>query len=165
MTHHAFCLRFRSVGGDCGSVGAVVTSWILCCVRGDAQTVTPVVLLVWATVPIVAVGTLAEITAERSDRAAGVLPYLGAVGNALVWLGAALLKIVVTSCLLWTGAGSRDMAALVLESAGLFAPELLGLVAMWTARGLWARANKLLRSKVERLERTLRKGVFATSIK
>lgn len=107
--------------------------------------------LAWVTVVIVIVGALAEILAECSERAVGRFPYLGSVGNGLVWLGAALLEMVITTYLLWAGEGARDVTALVREAAGLFAAELLGLVAMWIARGLWTSA-KLLRSSIKRLK-------------
>ena len=102
--------------------------------------------LAWITIPIVVVGALAEVAVEFSDCAANRLPYLGAVGNGLIWLGAALLEIVVTSYLLWTGARIRDVVELLREAAGFIALELLGLVSMWIGRGLWTRAKLLSKS-------------------
>ena len=83
----------------------------------------PVVFwLAWTVVTSVIVGALAEITAECSDRAMGLLPYLRAVGNGLIWLGAALLEVVVTSYLLWEGANDKKRcrySARVCQSVGL----------------------------------------------
>ena len=116
--------------------------------------------LAWAAVPIAIVGAVAEITVEFSERAARRLRYLGAVGNALIWLSAGLLEVVVTSYLLWTGAGLRGTGDIAREIAGLFVLELLGLVSMSMARFLWTRA-KLLRASVKRLEEPLRKrGIY-----
>lgn len=98
-------------------------------------------ILAWSTVAVVIVGALAEIVAACFDRAVRRLPYLGVVGNGLVWLGAAMLEMVVATYLLWTGNGVRNVADLLREAAGLFTLELLGLVSMWIARGLWMNAK------------------------
>ena len=118
--------------------------------------------LTWTIVTIVVVGTLAEITAACSDRVTRRLPYLDVFGNGLVWLGSALLEMVITTYLLWTGNGVRDVNALVLEAAGLFALELLALILIWIARGLWLSAT-LLRSSVKHLKETLKEIVESTS--
>lgn len=118
----------------------------------------------WTTVTIAVVGALVEIAAGCSDRALARLPYLGAVGNACIWFGAALLEVVVTLYLLYVGAGITGDAELAREGAVLFVLEILGLVAMWVARGLWTRA-KLLRSSMGRLERPPRKGVMSAPLK
>lgn len=89
------------------------------------------VWLAWITITLVVSGAVAEITAERSDRAAGRLPYLGAVGNGLIWLGAALVKVVVASDIIW-GSAIRDMGTItVVKGVVLFSlEELRGLVSM-----------------------------------
>ena len=114
--------------------------------------------MAWTVVTSVIVGALAEIIAECSDRAVGLFPYLRAVGNGLIWLGAALLEVVVTSYLLWEGANKKDAFAIVHESAGLLVLELMGLAVMWIARGMWERA-KFLRASVKSLERPLRRTI------
>lgn len=151
------------------ALGVIAVSSVLLSLPGlyDVSEDTPQRLpvffyLVWTIIAVVVAGVLAEITAERCDRAAGRFPYLGAVGNALVWLGAALIEIVVTSYLLWTGAGIKDFVELVVEAAGLFSLELLGLLAVWVARFLWTR-HKLLRS-VKVLEGPLKKSITSTPI-
>lgn len=115
----------------------------------------------WTIGALVIVGALAEVVAGCSDRAAGRLPYLGAVGNALIWLGAALLEVLVTVYLLWASTGTVDVATVAREVFGLFVLELLGLVFMWIARGLWTR-SKLLRSSVKSLGGPMREAVCAT---
>lgn len=111
-------------------------------------------------VAIVIIGALAEVMAECSDRAARRLPYLGTVGNGLIWLGAASLEVVVTVFLVATGTGNRDADFLAGEVAGIVAVELLGVVAMWIARFLWTRA-KLLKS-VKRIQGALSKRASET---
>lgn len=145
------------------ALGVVVVSSVLLSLPGlygrsnDTFYRLPVLfVLAWATVPIAMVGALAEIAVEFSDRAARRLRYLGAVGNALIWLSAGLLEVVVTSYLLWTGAGLRDTGDIAREIAGLFILELLGLVSMSLARFLWTRAT-ILRASVKRLHEPLRK--------
>lgn len=147
------------------ALGVVAVSSVLLSLPGfygvsdDTSNRLPVLFwLAWTGIPIVVVGALGEATAECSDRAAGRFPYLSAVGNGLIWLGAALLEVVVTSYLLWTGGGIKDAAELAREAAGLFALELLALVAMWTARVLWTRA-KLLSASVNILQGPLRIGI------
>lgn len=120
--------------------------------------------LTWTAIMIASSGALAEIAAGCSNRVAGRLPFLGAIGNGLVWLAAALLEVLVTLYLLWTGAEMRDAPDLVLAVVGLFLLELLGLAAMWIARGLWTRA-RLLRSSLKTLEGPLRGGATPTSSK
>lgn len=145
------------------AVGVVVVSSVLLSLPGFYSTSDettkrlPVVfLLAWTSVISVIVGVLAEITAECSGKATRIIPYIRVVGNGLIWFGAALLEVVVTSYLLWEGANQKDVTAMVRESAGLLILELLGLMAMWIARGLWERA-KLLRASVKLLDRPLRK--------
>lgn len=110
-------------------------------------------------VAVVIVGALAEAVVECSDRAARRLPYLGAVGTVFIWLGAALPEVFVTLYLLWRGIGIRDADTMAREVAGLFSLELLGLVSMWIARGLWTRA-KLLRSSVQSIKGPVREIIF-----
>ena len=150
------------------ALGVVVVSSVLLSLPGfygvsnDTSNRLPVLFwLAWTVIPMVVVGALVEVTAERYDCAAGRFPYLGAAGNGLIWLGAALLEVVVTSYLLWTGGGITDVAELAREAAGLFALELLALVAMWIARALWTRA-KLLGALLNRLDGPLRKGGMFT---
>ena len=122
-------------------------------------------LLAWTIVPIPVVGALVEITAEYSDYATSRVPYLGAVGNGLIWFGAALLEVTVTWYVLWTGAKITDIGALALEAAGLFILELLGLVSMWAARCLWTRAKLMSAQSVKRLERSLSRRASSTRSK
>ena len=150
------------------ALGVVVVSSVLLSLPGfygrseDTFYRLPVLFrLAWATIAIVTVGALSEITVESSDRAARRLPYLGAVGNALIWLGAALLEVVVTSYLLWTGAGIRETGDIARELAGLFALELLGVVSMSIARVLWTKSKLLL---VKRLQEPLRKRATSTRV-
>lgn len=143
-------------------VGAI--AWVLLTLPGFF-TGSGFFALAWITVPLVVVGALIEISAEYSDRAASRFPYLGAVGNGLIWLGAALLEVTVTSYVLWEGAGITNLAELALEAAGLFVLELLGLVSMWLARGLWTRAKVLSAPSVKRLESSLSKRMMFTRTK
>eukprot|EP00904_Undaria_pinnatifida_P010704 jgi/Undpi1/6764/HiC_scaffold_21.g09243.m1 len=147
------------------TLGVVVVSSVMLSLPGfysvsdDTYKRLPVFLwLAWATVPIVVVGALAEIAMEFSDSAAGRLPYLGAVGSGMIWLGAALLEVVVISYLLWTGGGIRDIGEIAREAASFVALELLGLVSMWAAHGLWSRA-KVLSAAVKLLKVPLRTHV------
>lgn len=118
-------------------------------------------VLTWTTVTLVVVGALAETTAVCSDRAFRRVPYIGGVGNGLVWLGSALLEMVITTYLLWTGTGVRDVTSLVVEAAGLFTLELLGLIVMWIARSLWLSAT-LLKMSVKSLKGPVKKTVDST---
>ncbi|CAN0506712.1 unnamed protein product, partial [Scytosiphon promiscuus] len=77
------------------------------------------------------------------------LPYLGAFGNGLIWLCAALNEVILRIYFRYAETLIRDFPSLAREVGGLFAVELLGLVAMWIARGLWTKA-KLLRASLKR---------------
>lgn len=116
-------------------------------------------IIAWSELSIIAlvvVGALAEITGECSDRAARRFPYLGAVGNGLIWLGAALNEVILIIYFRYADTLIRDFPSLAREVGGLFAVELLGLVAMWIARGLWTKA-KLLRASLKSSKGPLRK--------
>lgn len=120
-------------------------------------------------------GTLAEVVAYYCSSAArSRLPYLGAVGNALIWVGSALIEIVVTAYLLWrieyrnqfpiseedlrldpavsqSEIDAKNQAAdettwpVLKEAAqGLIVLEALGLLVMWIARALFTRAKVTL---------------------
>lgn len=115
----------------------------------------------WSIIIIVVCGVLAETKAEFSNRAARQLPHLGAVGNGLIWLGAALLEIAATSYIIWEGDGPKDVITFAKEIAFLFALELLAVVSIWIARGLWTRV-KLLRSSVRSLTGPLRTITVST---
>ncbi len=124
-------------------------------------------------------GTLAEVKYYCSGGASpSRLPYLGAVGSALIWVGSALIEVVVTAYLLWRIEYRNQFPIseedLLLDSAvsqweidaknqaadettwpvlkdaaqGLIVLEALGLLVMWIARALFARAKAtLLRAK------------------
>lgn len=144
------------------TMGVIPVAWMLSTYPGgygdsDEAFFRAVAWLVWAVFATAAFGVLVE-SAENSDRAARVCPYIGAVGNGIVWLGVASLEVVVTSYLLLAGAGVQDSGDLVREVGGLIALELLALVTMLVARGLWTRAV-ILRSSVKVLEGPLKHAV------
>ncbi|CAN0473699.1 unnamed protein product, partial [Hapterophycus canaliculatus] len=74
------------------------------------------------------------------------LPYLSALGNALLWLGVAALEILVVAYFVWQAAGDGDLRSwdiLADEITGLLLVEALALLALWAARVLWTRAKLL----------------------
>lgn len=124
----------------------------------------PEACLVWGAVASAVAGVLMEAipAVARSDRdpatAGRELPYLGASGHALLWLGVAALEVLVALFLVreaggraaTAAAGQRKTLAGVLkdgEMVGLVAVEAVALLTMWIARGLWTRARLLLAVK------------------
>jgi len=104
----------------------------------------------------VGVGLLAEVAwallpSDPTDAAR--LPYLGAFGSAMIWLGLAALEILIASFLVWAagaaeedGGPGRTWAALLAEDGeiiGLVVLEAVALGAMWAARLLWTRETLL----------------------
>ena len=119
--------------------------------------------LVWMAVASAIAGVLFEAIPAGFDRAAARLPFLGAVGHALLWLGIAALEVLVAFFLVReeqggegsatsvatpaAAVGQRKTLAAVLEDdgemVGLVVVEAVALVAMWIARVLWTRARLL----------------------
>lgn len=121
----------------------------------------PEAWLVWAAVASAVVGVLLEAIPAVSYRVAGKVPFLGAFGHALLWLGVAALEVLVASFLVRgvaekdsattaVGRRQRDSLAATLEDGemvGLVVVEAVALLAVWAARGMWARARLLLAVK------------------
>ncbi|CAM9351994.1 unnamed protein product [Ectocarpus sp. 6 AP-2014] len=103
--------------------------------------------LVWAAAGGAAVGALAELLATEYFLTKGRLPYLGAFGNGLVWLGSAAMEVIVASFLVWEGERVTTWELLRDGVIGLVTVEFGGLLAMWAARFLWTRAKLLLAAK------------------
>jgi len=121
-------------------------------------------------------GTLVEVTCYYSGAARERAPYLGTFGNALIWLGSALIEIVVTAYLLWRleyrvqfpiseedllldpevsqseidaknqAADQKTWPVLKDAAEGLIVLEALALLVMWIARALFTRAKATLLS-------------------
>lgn len=119
-------------------------------------------------------GTLAEVAYYCSGAARERFPYLGAAGNALLWLGSALIEVVVTAYLVWrleyrvifpiseadlladAGVSQAEIddknerameqtwPVLMAAAVGLVVLEALALLVMWIARALSARAKTTL---------------------
>lgn len=75
-------------------------------------------------------GALAELFATEFFLAKGRLPYLGAFGNGLVWLGSAAMEVIVASFLVWEGERVTTWELLRDGVIGLVTVELAGLLAM-----------------------------------
>lgn len=99
-------------------------------------------------------GTAAEIVFHRSARAHARLPYLGAFGNALIWLSSGVIEVLVTAYLVWRlqfWKGQDDdeeeestWPVLVGAVIGLVILEAVALLAVWAARFFFARAKSVL---------------------
>lgn len=96
-------------------------------------------------------GAMIEVLFFCSGTAANLLPYLGALGNALIWLGAGLTEVGVTLYLTWrlepSDFFSRDddmWSDIGYEVIGLIVFEVLGLIAMCAARVLLTKARRAL---------------------
>lgn len=100
--------------------------------------------LTWASAATAIVGAVAEYAAELPDYWGRGRPYLGVLGNALVWLGAATLEVVVAAFQTWRVTLSPGPAVFLNEIAGLVAMEVVALVSMWSARFLWVRSKEML---------------------
>ena len=98
----------------------------------------------WASAAVAIVGAVVEWAAERPDRWGRRRPNLGVLGNALVWLGAATLEVVVAAFQTWRVTLSPGGAVFFNEMAGLVAMEVAALVSMWTARFLWTVSKEML---------------------
>lgn len=77
--------------------------------------------------------------------------YSGAFASAAIWLGSAVLEVVVATFLVWRGEGvalqsydSGDWGIFSNTLASLLAVEVLALVVMWAAKFLWTRGKLLL---------------------
>ena len=77
--------------------------------------------------------------------------YLSGFAGAAIWLGAALIELVVTTHLVLQGEGMAnndvddvDWSIFQDALASLVALELLALVVLWVAKYLWARAKLLV---------------------
>ena len=98
-------------------------------------------------------GTVAEIVFHGSATARDLLPYLGVVGNASVWLGSAMTEVIVTAYLVWRlkfwktqDEGEQDASWPELAAAltGLVLLEIVALLAVWAGRFFFARARSVL---------------------
>ena len=120
-------------------------------------------------------GVLANAEFYSSSFASDRLPYLGAFGSALIWLGVALTEVTVTLYLRWrlqghlsTNYSSTDKdtwgdfgGAIV----GLIALEALGLAAVLAARVAFTNAKRmLLRLKVLKEEPPVQAGQLAAEL-
>lgn len=96
------------------------------------------------------VGAFSEVLFVCSGTVADPLPYLGASGNALIWLCAAWVEILVTVYLalrLESNEGDEDIWGLVgFKSAALIVLEVLALVTVWTFPVLMVRVKLTLRT-------------------
>lgn len=92
-------------------------------------------------------------TLERDRSRDHVVHYCGAIGNAAIWLGAAVLEVVVATFLVWKGEGivtstdPVDWGVFRSILATQIALEVLALITMWAAKYLWIRTK--LRMLVE----------------
>ncbi|CAM9902668.1 unnamed protein product [Pylaiella littoralis] len=73
---------------------------------------------------------------------------LGAFGGALIWLGTAVVEVVVATFLVWKNEGKArlgydegDWGVFGTSLLGLLVTEVLALFAMWAARVAWTRAK------------------------
>lgn len=98
----------------------------------------------WVGATAAIVGAIAEWSGSHADRWGERRPRLGVLGNALVWLGAAALEVVIAAFQTWRVTLSSGWGLLANELAGLVAVEVSGLLAMWLARVLWTRAREML---------------------
>lgn len=127
-------------------------------------------------VPIMTVvGTLAEVVFHRSAAAHGRLPYLGVLGNALIWLAAGVTEVLVTAYLVWrlqfwkseedeAEADKENWPVLVGAVVGLIVLEAVALLSVWAARFFFARAKSmLLGAKGAAGQRELLRGVASSS--
>ena len=122
----------------------------------------------WAAAAIAAAGALLEAIPAGFDPAAKKLPFLGAFGHALLWLGVAALEVLVALLLVREGgegsaAGQRETLAGIVadgEVVGLMAVEAVAMLAVWAARGLWTRARLLLAVKGQEGPSRRRSAVF-----
>jgi len=109
-------------------------------------------------------GTLAEVAYYYTGAARDRFPLLGAVGNALIWLGAAFIEVLVTAYVVWRvrfrevyNPTTEDLSqaaedelnqqtwpVLMTAAAGLIVLEALALLVMWIARALFAGAKGTL---------------------
>lgn len=120
------------------------------------------------------VGTVAEIVFHLSAKAHARLPYLGVFGNALIWVGAAVLDILVTAYLVWRlqfwkneanedEADEQDWPVLVAAVIGLVILEIVALFAVWAARFFFARAKLVLSGGKDASRQELLRGVADSS--
>lgn len=100
--------------------------------------------LTWAAAATAMFGAVIEWRAELPDRWGERHSQCGAVGNALVWLGAATLEVVVAAFQTWRVTLSPGWVLVVNELAGLVFVEVLALLSMWIARFLWIRSKQML---------------------
>lgn len=98
----------------------------------------------WAAATTVIIGAAVEWSGEHPDRWGQRHPHVGAFGNALVWLGAATLEVVVAAFQTWRVTLSSGWYLLANELAGLVAVELSALLSMWLARFLWTMSKDML---------------------
>ena len=153
---------------------AAVLTWFLPGFTGDDNTTTADTNAtqgtwpVWAAAAIAAAGALLEAIPAGFDPAAKKLPFLGAFGHALLWLGVAALEVLVALLLVREGgegsaAGQRETLAGIVadgEVVGLMAVEAVAMLAVWAARGLWTRARLLLAVKGQEGPSRRRSAVF-----
>lgn len=88
---------------------------------------------------------MVEWSGELPDHWGERRPHLGALGNALVWRGAATLEAVIVAFQTWMVTLSPGRGMMANELAGLVAVEVLALLATWLARFLWTRSKEMLR--------------------
>lgn len=124
---------------------------------------------------VTVVGTLAEIVFHRSTKAHDRLPYLGMFGNALIWLGSAIIEVLVTAYLVWRLQFWKNQEAaeeeeeeenwpvLVAAVIGLVVLETVALLAVWLARFFFARAKKVLSGAKNTVRQELLRGVASSS--
>lgn len=98
----------------------------------------------WVGAAAAIVGAFTEWSGSHPDRWGQRRPRLSVLGNALVWLGAAALEVVIAAFQTWRVTLSSGWGVLASELAGLVAVEVSGLLAMWLARVLWTRAREML---------------------